>query len=416
VNAISLASNPTESSPSPRDSRAWTAWGITWLSYAVYYFGRKNISVTKAAIGRALGDRVLHGVETTYLAAYALGQYGSGWLGDRVGARRLVGLGMLAAAASSFAFGMSRSGAAFLAIAFCTGQAQSTGWTGNAKAMQEWTAPANRGRIMGVWATCYQVGGIVATAFAAWMLSHFGWQAAYFGAAAVIAVVGVAVLVVLRPGPVPVQPASQVRIDRRAVVRSPILWCYGASYFFIKLIRYSLLFWLPYYLEIELRYPQGQAGYLSTSFEIGGVAGTIALGWLSDRLPQVSRSLLSAASLVGLACALFAYTRVGGSSRALNFAVMAAVGFLLFGPDSLLSGAAAQDLGGRNAAALALGMINGFGSIGAVSQELMTRAVSRAWGWNAVFYVLLILAVAAASALAPTFRFAFRRVPLVGPR
>jgi sugar phosphate permease len=53
-------------------------------------------------------------------------------------------------------------------------------------------------------------------------------------------------------------------------------------------------------------------------------------------------------------------------------------------------------------------MINGLGSIGAVSQEVMTRAVSRVWGWNAVFYVLLVLALAAASALTPTFRFASR--------
>jgi sugar phosphate permease len=45
----------------------------------------------------------------------------------------------------------------------------------------------------------------------------------------------------------------------------------------------------------------------------------------------------------------------------------AGAGALLYGPDSLLSGAAAQDLGGPNAAALAIGMINGLGSVGAVS-------------------------------------------------
>ena len=66
----------------PDDRRgAWTIWIVTWLSYATYYFGRKNLSVTKAAIGRALGSHALYGVETAYLAAYAVGQYGSGWLG-----------------------------------------------------------------------------------------------------------------------------------------------------------------------------------------------------------------------------------------------------------------------------------------------------------------------------------------------
>ncbi len=156
-------------------------WGVTWLSYATYYFGRKNLSVTKAAIGRSLGSHALYGVETMYLAAYAVGQYGSGWLGDRVGARRLVGVGMLIAACASFAFGLWSTGALFLATAIVNGLAQSTGWPGNVKAMQEWTTPATRGRVMGVWATCYQVGGIAATAFAAAMLARGGWRAAFFG-------------------------------------------------------------------------------------------------------------------------------------------------------------------------------------------------------------------------------------------
>jgi OPA family sugar phosphate sensor protein UhpC-like MFS transporter len=270
--------------------------------------------------------------------------------------------------------------------------------------MQEWTTAETRGRIMGFWATCYQVGGIAGTALAAWLLVRYGWRAAYVGPALCIAVTGVSVLALLRPGPVVVAPAAEARIERRAVARSRALWCYGASYFFIKLIRYSLLFWLPYYLHVVLLYSQGQAGYFSTSFEVGGIAGTVGLGWLSDRLPRVSRSFFSACSLVGLAAALLAYTRVGGVSHTLNFAVMACVGALLYGPDSLLSGAAAQDLGGRSAAALAIGMINGCGSLGAVLQELTARTVSHVWGWDAVFYVLVASAMAAALVLAPTFR------------
>jgi sugar phosphate permease len=388
----------------PTGRGAWSVWIVTWLSYATYYFGRKNLSVTKAAIGRALGSHALYGVETAYLAAYAIGQYASGWLGDRTGARKLVGYGMLVAAAASFTFGLWSAGSLFLLTAAVNGLAQSTGWPGNVKAMGEWTTPETRGRIMGVWATCYQIGGIAATAFATWLLASFGWRAAYFGPAAVLAVVGVLALLLIRPGPTASRSKADALADRRAVAFSATVWWYGASYFCIKLIRYSLLFWLPYYLQNVLGYAEGQAGYYSTSFEIGGVVGTMALGALSDRVARGARSMVCAASLLGLAAALFAYTKMGESSHAANFAVMAIVGALLFGPDTLLSGAAAQDLGGPKAAALAIGMINGFGSFGAVSQELVTRTVSRAYGWNAVFYVLLVSALAAALLLTPTFR------------
>jgi sugar phosphate permease len=55
---------------------------------------------------------------------------------------------------------------------------------------------------------------------------------------------------------------------------------------------------------------------------------------------------------------------------------MALVGFCLFGPDTLISGAAAQDIGGKHDVAKAAGFINGFGSTGAVFQGLVTSGMS----------------------------------------
>jgi OPA family sugar phosphate sensor protein UhpC-like MFS transporter len=51
-------------------------------------------------------------------------------------------------------------------------------------------------------------------------------------------------------------------------------------------------------------------------------------------------------------------------SRAGMGVVMFAMGFLVFIPDSLLSGAAAIDFGTKRGAATANGLINGFGSLG----------------------------------------------------
>jgi sugar phosphate permease len=390
------------------------AYGITWLSYATYYLGRKGISVAKATISDALGERALYGVETSYLAAYALGQYISGWLGDRVGARRLIGFGMLASAAACVAFGATTAGILFVVAMFVNGLAQSTGWPGNVKAMAEWTPSATRGSVMGVWATCYQVGGIAANGLCGFFLAAYGWRWAFGGPAIVIAAVGVAVLLLLRRGPLapaqtasdgsPVKASPEVALARRRLLSSVTIWSYGICYFFLKLIRYSLLLWLPYYLEKVLHYEKMRAAGLSTSFEVGGIAGTIVLGILSDRLRHVPRSVISAVSLVGLAGAFYLFLLVGGTGQVANFLSMALVGFLLFGPDTLLSGAAAQDAGGPQAAALAAGLINGLGSIGAILQETVTRGVSKAWGWDALFYVFVGLSLLSAACLAPTFR------------
>jgi sugar phosphate permease len=398
------------------------AYAVTWVSYATYYLGRKGLSVAKASMESTLGAQAIQGIDTAYLASYALGQYVNGWLGDRVGARRLIGFGMLLSAAACFAFGASRTGLLFSAAMFVNGLAQSTGWPGNVKAMAEWTPASQRGSVMGVWSTCYQVGGVAANGIAGWFLAVYGWPAAFHGPAVILAAVGVGVLVLLRPGPLaPAAPApgastdaaseaakaaaaAEIAAARRRLLTSVTIWSYGGSYFCLKLIRYSLLLWLPYYLEKVLHYEKLRAANVSTSFEIGGIAGTILIGLLSDRLRHIPRSVLAAISLVGLAGAFQLYIVVGSTGQVANFLAMALVGFLLFGPDSLLSGAAAQDAGGPAAAALAAGLINGIGSLGAILQETVTRTVSARWGWDGLFRVFVALSLAAVLCLAPTFR------------
>lgn len=403
-----------------RDARGRpVAYAITWLSYATYYFGRKGLSVAKVSIEASLGKSALYGVETAYLAAYAAGQYINGWLGDRVGARRLVGYGMLVSAAACFAFGASTAGTFFLVAMIVNGLAQSTGWPGNIKAMAEWTPPEKRGATMGIWSTCYQVGGIVATSVAAMCVRTWGWPGGFWGPALMIALVGVAVLIFLKPGPLALTHTSsdstkgassvasspELSAARKALLKSPLIWSYGISYFCLKLIRYSLLLWLPYYLEKVLHYEKVRAANVSNAFEAGGIVGSILVGLLSDRLRhRVPRATIPAISLIGLACAFFFYPALGATGVVGNIIGLALIGFLLFGPDSLLSGAAAQDAGGAGAAALAAGLINGIGSVGAIAQEAVTRGVSGRWGWDGLFRVFVGLSLLAALCLLPALR------------
>src|SRR4051812_1483010 len=298
-----------------RRADRYAAWGLTWVAYASYYLGRKGFSVVKSTLNHSLfvSERALGLIDTVYLGAYALGLFFSGYVGDRVGARRLIVCGLGVSALCCAAFGAMNAATWFGVLFFLNGLAQSTGWPGTTRAMSEWTTPRNRGTVMAFWATCYQVGSIVASDVAAYLLRRSGWRAAFFGPALWMLVVAVLIFLFLKRGDQPIEKASdeqalEARVARtsaqRSAWRNPVLWSFGASYFFIKYVRYALLFWLPYYLSGTLGYAADRAAYVSNSFEAGGIAGVIVIGVLSDRVRRFSRTTLSMTSLVGLALAL----------------------------------------------------------------------------------------------------------------
>jgi len=388
-------------------------WGATWLAYASYYLGRKSFSAAKHAIEAAglLDLRQLGYVDSGYLAAYSVGQFLNGVLGDRVGARRLVGFGLLTSAALCTLFGLSSAAILLMLLFTLNGIAQATGWPGVTRAMTEWTTPANRGKVMGWWSTCYQVGPLLAGPLAGLLIHAGGWRAAFRAPMALMAAVALLVFWWVRPGPTPLGEralsSEQARAERgraqREVVRNRVLWSYGASYFFIKFMRYALQLWLPYYLEKQLTYPVDKANYVASAFEAGGLVGVIAIGSLSDR-PNLGRVPLSAASLTGLGLALFACAKLVGDSTVLNVALLALIGALLFAPDSILCGAAAQDAGGRNAASMATGFVNGVGSLGALVVGLAVPRTVERFGWSVLFPCLVGMALLSALCLVPALR------------
>ena len=59
---------------------------------------------------------------------------------------------------------------------------------------------------------------------------------------------------------------------------------YALSYCFLKLVTYSLLFWLPFYLFEGAGLPKALAALMATLNDVGMVLGGMTAGWLSDKL------------------------------------------------------------------------------------------------------------------------------------
>jgi sugar phosphate permease len=127
----------------------------------------------------------------------------------------------------------------------------------------------------------------------------------------------------------------------------------------------------------------------------------ILIGRLADRTRRFSKPGLAALWIALLVPVLFVYSRVGIGNVGVDLVVLALLGALLFGPDSLLSGAAAQDLGGAAAPAMAVGFVNGLGSCGSVLQGIVIPPLASRFGWSAMFPALALFALGAVAALIP---------------
>ena len=406
----SLSIKPPELSQPQRHWRM-KVFGATWFSYFAYYFCRKPFYIAKATIGDEFGldASALAVLGSVYLIAYTLGQFIAAFFGDKTGPRILLLSGMATTLAVNIAFGFSNTYAMFIVLMGLNGLAQATGWPGNIGAMAPWFRRHERGRVLGVWATNYQVGGVVANTMAAFALGLLGYRFAFFGGAMVMLVAWTVVVLYQRNRPedlglAPICEQEQVEADsssrgswtRATVVNVCII---GMFYFFLKFIRYALWSWTPYLLETNYDLAGDEAGFLSTIFDLTGIGGVLVCGWLSDKYFNGKRALPSFIFIAVMVIGCLSLWTLGANNLWIFGASLGLVGVALYGPDALMTGAGAMDIGSAKHAAMAAGIINGMGSAGSVAQELILGELLSESSVSSVFAVLLVSSILGAASL-----------------
>jgi MFS transporter, OPA family, glycerol-3-phosphate transporter len=395
--------------------RSWRArvFVATWLSYVGFYFCRQPFSKAKGAIAQTThwDTATLGNIWAAYLIAYALGQFLASRMGPRLGPRRNVLLGMAVSVAVTVAMGVAPTWPVMAALVALNGLAQATGWSGNVGTMASWFHKHERGRIMGVWSTNFTVGALVPGWVIAAVLGVAPWPWCFYTGAAVLAVVWGQFYVLQRNRPedlglAPIDDpvtagatldeaaAEPSRLSRDAWINVLLV---GGFYFFIKLIRYGVWSWVPYFLKLSYGLGDSQAALFSTVFDLAGLPGVLVIGWLSDRYFGSRRGGISLIMTLGAVVSTGLLIALGGASVTLFIVLLGAIGFFLYGPDSLLTGAGAIDIGNRRLATFATAMISGLGSLGAVVQEFaISRNYKPGEGLGVVFAMLFGSAVLAA--------------------
>ncbi|KAJ8626011.1 hypothetical protein MRB53_019318 [Persea americana] len=382
------------------------------------------------------GTAKLGEIDVAFLSCYSMGMYVAGHLGDTLDLRLFLAAGMIGSGIFVGLFGMGyfwniHFFGFYLGMQMIAGLFQATGWPSVVAIIGNWFGKERRGLIMGVWNAHTSVGNIIGSLVAAAVL-QYGWGWSFILPGALMFSGGIMVYLLLPPYPellgLPcpygrnapntqatapndeesliqggddIQPEVSSSHQDRSVDRGgavglaeacfiPGVIPFALCLFFSKLVAYTFLYWLPFYLSqtaIGGEYVSVKsAGNLSTLFDVGGIIGGILAGYISDKLK--ARAITAATFTFCAIPALLLYRIYGGLSQSSNIALMMLAGLFVNGPYSLITTAVSADLGTQslrgNARALATvtAIIDGTGSVGAAIGPLLTGFLSKK-GWDA---------------------------------
>ncbi len=394
--------------------------------YAALYFCRADLSVAMPLLIEELGKRgISHstailrlGAISSYgVLAYALGKLFLTGLGDYWGGRRNFLIGLGGATAFTVLFALA-GGLPLFTLAWIGNRlTQSIAWAGLVKVSSKWFNFSSYGSIIGLLSISYLIGDAVAREWMGRLIaSGHGWRTLFYLAAAVAGFFLLMNLLFLRESrtgaghpeaevnPLNLYSTSEAPPANLAQLLLPLLR--SRAFLLVcflslgcTIIRETFNNWTPVYLRDYVGYSMGDAAGFSAIFPAVGAVSVLFTGWLSDRLGVGGRSLLMFIGLAATTAALLLLMAVHSSAAGsmLPLIAIGTIAFCLLGPYSYLGGAFALDFGGKQAGAIASGLIDGVGYLGAVFAGSSVAEISVAFTWKGVFAALA--AVGALSAL-----------------
>lgn len=338
---------PTSASTHPGGHYRWMICGLLLFAAIINYVDRQVIGILKPMLTEQFGwsdERIYSSIVFCFQLAYAIGFLIAGRVMDRIGVR--LGFAIFVSIWSVAAMGhglagmvttwtlpvlnldsktgftiVTLSGAAvgFAIARFALGIGEAGAFPASIKTVAEWFPKKERAFATGIFNSGTNVGALLTPLVVPWILSHWGWQWAFFGTG-LIGFLWVAWwLAVYRPPELHPRlsqaelnyirsdpPDPDVHIPWRKLLPHRQTWVFAIGKFMTDPIWWLYLFWLPVFLNkthgvqvtVSKMGPPLLAIYLIA--DIGSIGG----GWLSSHWIKRGWSHNKARKLAMLICAL----------------------------------------------------------------------------------------------------------------
>lgn len=412
-----------------RTRRFWN-WFPMGLTYALLYMGRYNLTVSKNALGTLMTKVDFGWIFGIGAAVYAVSFLINGPLVDRIGGRRGILIAAFGAGGANLAMGfylwrvmgMEDPSGAPLRLVFSLLYAlnmyfQSYGAVSIVKVNAHWFHVKERGTFSGIFGIMISSGIFLAFDVSQRILEsplvagrgHAGGDATwwvFFSPAALLFLLFAIETFLLRD-----QPSRagfedfdtgdessgedlNVRIPTRQLLRRilthPVILTVAGIEFCTGVLRNGVMHWFPILANEQVAAGGSGGGWdfmlhnWGLLLMIAGIIGGNLAGIVSDRVFQ-SRRAPSAGFLYGFMILLIAAMGFSLSHGWVLGVLVFGISVCVIGTHGLLSGTATMDFGGRQGAATAVGIIDGFVYLGTAVQSFslgwITSRNWAAWPW-----------------------------------
>jgi sugar phosphate permease len=401
---------PTSAAERATKARYWVVVFAITLA-VIQYIDRICISQAAPAIAADLhlDKKQMGWVFSAFTLAYALFEIPAGYLGDRIGPRKVLLRIVIWWSFFTAATGWVWTWTSLLATRFLFGAGEAGAFPNLTKAFNRWLPLRERTRAQGIMWMSARLGGAFTPALVFLCLQRVSWRTAFL----LFGLLGVVWAVIFfwwyRDDPrthravnaaeaalLPIEPGAgeRFRAPWKALFTSRTAWCLCGQYFACSYSFYFFITWFPTYLLEARGFDVKQSALLAGTPLFVGAFGSLFAGWIAPLLAART------GNVAGVRRGIGAVGSVGGAGLLVLTAslehpgaAVAAIALTAFCNDIQMPGAwaACMDVGGRSVATLS-GMMNMMGNIGGFMSSIACGyVVARTGNWNIAFYITALL-------------------------
>ncbi len=375
--------NQTQHSAQYR-ARRFQNWFPLGITYATFYMGRYNLNVSSQTMMDAfhLSKAQFGTIATAGFWTYALAVIINGPLSDRIGGKKAILIGSCGAAVMNLIIGLlflngwQTKVVVGMSLLYAVNQYfQAFGALAIVKINAPWFHVRERGVFGGIFGAMISCGYFLAITVGGWILAGLSWYWVFLIPAMAISLMGMLDFFLVKNTPAEAGFAGFNTADASAddpnrdkpvdwphlkkVFMNPTIITLVAAEFCTGFVRQGLMLWfVPFLKEVHGIKPGSLLFTVaSVGVTIGGVAGAILCGYLSDRWFQSRRPPVAFIFYLGQIGSLI----VLGQAKSPGLAAFM-IGFTcmwIFGVHGMLSGTASMDFGGTRAASTVAGTLDG---------------------------------------------------------